>query len=297
MTHRIVGIGELLWDVLPSGPQLGGATANVAFHAAGLGARAAIVSRVGQDALGERAVMTLRRAHVETACVGRDAEAPTGTVSVSVDAAGQPGYAIAEQVAWDRLVIDADAQRLVSSADAVCFGTLAQRATTSRHAIQSLVGETAPAALRVFDVNLRQHYWTPDVLEQSLVLANVLKVNEEELPVLARTFGLEGSVLDQLDTLMDRWSLWAVALTRGARGSVLLDVRGAVEHPGLAVTVGDAVGAGDAFTAALMLGLLAEWEPTEINARANAVAAAVASQRGAMVPLPDDVRTPFLELS
>jgi fructokinase len=280
MTFRIVGIGELLWDLFPSGAVLGGTTANVAFHAAGLGARSAIVSRVGRDALGTRALETLRAARVDTSCVDVDEKAPTGTVAVTVDTNGQPSYAIAEEVAWDRLAIDEDTRRAVSSADAVCFGTLAQRTTASRDAIQALVADTAPHALRVFDVNLRQHFWSAEVLEQSLMLANVAKVNDAELPVLAQTFGLEG-----------------VALTRGAHGSVLLDVRGPVEHAGVPVTVADTVGAGDAFTAALMLGLLAQWEPAEINARANAVAAAVASQRGAMVELPPNVRTPFLELS
>jgi fructokinase len=286
MKPKILAIGEILWDLLPSGKQLGGAPANFAYHAHALGAESRVVSRVGDDPLGREIRDRLRALGLATDGVGVDTVAPTGTVSVELAADGQPRFTIHENVAWDRLVADEASLAFVAQADAVCFGSLAQRSEPSRNCIRKLVTVAPAAALRVFDINLRQHFYSREIVEESLRLANALKLNDAELPVLAAMFGLGGGVREQLAVLAERFSLRAVALTRGARGSLLLANGDWSEHAGLIVKVVDSVGAGDAFTAAMALGLLAGRPLDGINRRANEVAAYVCSQPGATPVLP-----------
>ncbi len=282
-----IGCGEVLWDLLPGGRQLGGAPVNAAVHAAALGAEAHPISRVGADALGREVMERLRILGLPTDGIAVDATAPTGTVSVEL-ADGQPKYVIHENVAWDRMTADQSALALARRADAICFGTLAQRGETTRQCVQELVAATPREALRIFDLNLRQHFYSRDVIEESLRLANVVKLNDQELPVLAAMFGWSGTAREQLAGLVSAHGLRAAALTRGANGSVLTFGDGSVsEHPGLQTKVVDAVGAGDAFTAALAMGLLLGWEGNEINLRANEGAAYVVTQAGATPKLPD----------
>lgn len=290
---RVVGIGELLWDLLPTGAQVGGAPANFAYHAGALGAEARTVSRVGADALGDDIRAHLAALGVSTAFIQVDAVLPTGTVAVEIDGAGQPVYHITADVAWDHLQATPAALELVSAADAVCFGSLAQRHGESREAIRALVAASPTDALRIFDINLRQHYFTPAIIDESLQLASVLKVNDVELPQLARMFGLEGSERAQMEQVAQRWQLRAVALTRGDRGSALLTAHEWSEHPGVRVPVADTIGAGDAFTAAMTVGLLQGWSLDAVNDMANRVAAFVASQSGATPTLPSDCLAPF----
>lgn len=293
MRFRVAGIGEVLWDLLPGGKQLGGAPANFACHANALGAEARVVSRVGADELGRELLKRLEALGVLTDCIEEDPSAPTGTVSVAVDAAGQPQFTIHEGAAWDNLSGEGRAEA-VRQADAICFGTLAQRSERARSAIVSLLRRSSPKGLRIFDINLRQSYYTRAVIEDSLDLANVLKVNETELPILAELIGLpEGE--RQIVHLAQRCNLRVVALTRGSRGSVLYSEGRWSDHPGIPTAVADTVGAGDAFTAAMALGLLANWTLHDINQRANEVAAYVASQAGATPPLPDALRNSFLK--
>ncbi|MFA6563835.1 MAG: PfkB family carbohydrate kinase [Verrucomicrobiia bacterium] len=305
MNSKVLAVGEILWDLLPSGKQLGGAPANFAYHAHALGAEVRVVSRVGNDPLGREILARLRALGLPTDGVGVDADAPTGTVSVELAADGQPRFTIHENVAWDRLVADEASLAFAAQADAVCFGSLGQRSEASRSSIRKLVVATPPTALRVFDINLRQHFHSRDIVEDSLRLANVLKLNDTELPVLAAMFGLSGGIREQLAALAERFGLHTVALTRGAHGSVLhvaASLRDAgqddgrsrsdratfawSEHPGLTVKVVDSVGAGDAFAAAVALGLLAGHRLDDINRRANEVAAYVCSQSGATPVLP-----------
>jgi fructokinase len=281
MNCKVIGVGEILWDLLPSGKQLGGAPANFAYHAHALGAEARVVSRVGDDSLGREILDRLRALGLPTSGVGVDATAPTGTVSVKLAADGQPRFTIHENVAWDRLTADEASLAFAAQADAVCFGSLAQRSPTSRASIHQLVAATPASALRVFDINLRQYFYSREIIESSLALANALKLNETELPVLAAMFGLAGDARAHLAALAQRFELRAVALTRGANGSLLLADGAWSEHPGLRVKVVDAVGAGDAFTAAWTLGLLAGQPLDEINQRANELAAFVCTQPGA----------------
>jgi fructokinase len=293
MKPKLAGIGELLWDLLPSGRQMGGAPANFAYHAGALGAESHVISRVGLDDLGRELLQGLERIGLSTESIEIDPAAPTGTVTVEVGPGGEPGFTIHENVAWDRLSGEAPGRRAVAAADAVCFGTLAQRLEPSRSTIRALVRATPGAALRILDVNLRQQYYSRSVIEESLALSNVLKVNDAELPRLAEMFNLGGSARDQIIRISERHNLRLVACTRGANGSLLYAQGHWSDHPGVPTTVVDTIGAGDSFTAAMALGLLAGWELEQINQRANEVASFVASCAGGTPVLPERLREPF----
>ena len=281
----------MLWDVFPDDEHFGGAPANVAVHAAALGAEAWMVSAVGRDVRGEVALARLAAAGVESSAVARLAEYPTGVVEVSVDASGLPSYEIAEDSAWDYVRWTALVERAAHRADAICFGTLAQRSPMSRATIRRAVATTRQDAWRLFDVNLRQDYYDADVLVASLDLANAVKLNEEELPTVARVCGLEiAAPVDQLRALCERSGLRLAALTRGAFGSLLVTADGVWESLAPRTEIVDTVGAGDAFAATMLVGILAGRPLGEVNERSNAVAAYVCSQPGATPPIPDELR-------
>ena len=224
MSFKVVGIGELLWDLFPSGKKMGGAPANFAYHARSLGAESRLVSRVGNDSLGREILSQLESLGLPIDCIPVDPNRATGSVTVQVAADGQPRFTIHEGVAWDHLVADTNSIAAVAAADAVCFGSLAQRCAPSQAAIRTMLASSPPGALRIFDVNLRQDFYSADLIDGSLDLANVLKLNDTELPVLARLLGLSG-VTDQqqLAELTRRYGLRLVAYTCGARGCMLYD--------------------------------------------------------------------------
>jgi fructokinase len=291
----IVGLGEVLWDMFPDGPRFGGAPANFACMAAdlaGSSARVHMVSAVGSDHLGKRALAELQAHGVDTATVPA-IELATGQVKVRLDPAGHPEYEIATNVAWDAIIWSDELARLAQSADAVCFGSLAQRAQISRKSIQAFVKETPPGCLRIFDVNLRPPFWTADVVLQSLELATIVKVNDQELPSLAGLLAIGGSVDEQLRSIRRRYGLQVVALTMGNRGSILVNERGESAQPAIPVTVADTVGAGDAFTAALTVSLLAGRPLDDVHRLAAHVAAYVCEHQGASPHLPSDIRQLF----
>jgi len=276
-----MALGEILWDLLPSGKQLGGAPANFAYHAHALGADVHLVSSVGKDPLGLEILDRLHSHGMPADCVSVDPAAPTGTVSVDLSADGQPLFTIHEDVAWDRIPANITSLERAAGVQAVCFGSLAQRREPSRSSISRLV-EAAPAqALRVFDINVRQHFHSKPVIEASLEMANVLKLNEQELVLLAAMFGLRGDPCGQAEALARRFGLISVALTRGSSGALLLVDGVWSDHPGCPVEVVDTVGAGDAFAAAMTLGLLAGWPADDINRSANEIASRVCSHSGA----------------
>jgi fructokinase len=287
-----VGVGEVLWDLLPGGKQLGGAPANFAYHAQQLGARATIISAVGHDTLGDEILARLAELNIDTSFVTVDGTHPTGTVSVKLDAAGVPSYVIHEDVAWDFLRCCDAAYRLRS--DIICFGSLAQRNRQSRAAIQDILDHTG--RLKIFDINLRQHYYNRPVIEESLDLADVLKINDEEVATVTCLFDLN-SFADVRRMLFDRYALDLIAVTRGAKGSVLYPRDGeSAEHPGTPATkLVDTVGAGDAFTAALAVGLWRKEPLDRINAAANRLAAFVCTQPGATPPIPAELRASLWE--
>lgn len=254
----ILALGEVLWDVFPDGPRFGGAPANFACACAELGGgsvRAVLGSAVGRDQLGNEARRRLGEHGVDTALVTTVA-AETGQVLVSLDAAGKASYRFIDDPAWDHLTATPELLNTAGQADVICFGTLGQRAPESRDTIRAAVNATRPDALRILDINLRAPHWTADVLLDSLPLANVVKLNDEELPLVAGVLGIQGDETALLDQLRTRFNLKLVALTRGANGSLLLAADGTrSDLAGVPVAVVDTVGAGDAFTAALALGL------------------------------------------
>jgi len=290
MSSSVIGIGEALCDLLLEGRKLGGAPTNFAYHACALGAHARIITRVGDDQDGHEIRRRLGAMGLSTDLVQSDESAPTGTVSVVVSSGGVPDFTIHENVAWDRLVATPAAFAAVRQADALCFGSLAQRCESSRRSIRSLVAAASPESCRIFDINLRQRYFTREVVEESLRLASVLKLNDLELPVVGGMFGLSGTDYRRVESLAALFGLQAVALTRGPRGSLLYRTGRWSERPAARVEVRDTVGAGDSFTAVLCLGLLAGAELDEINAAANEVSAFVCGCDGAMPTLPERLR-------
>ena len=288
----IIGLGEVLWDLFPDGARFGGAPANVACAAASLlGATGAVtlVSALGDDRRGREAIGFLRQRQVDVSAL-QIAGAPTGTVTVQLDDSGQALFNISDNVAWDHIVWSEKWRDLAASADAICFGSLAQRGDTSRQTIQKFINATPASSLKVFDMNLRAPFYAPDTLIQSLELANVLKLNDQELCVIANILSLSGETIDILKSLQDDYQISSIALTQGAAGAMLLRHSETVRVPSVPTTVVDTVGAGDAFTAALMIGLLNEQPLKEIAHFATGVSSYVCSQRGATPSLPDWIR-------
>jgi fructokinase len=280
--RTIVGLGELLWDLLPSGKQLGGAPANFAYITNLLGDTGIPASRLGRDSLGDEALKKLAQLGLSNAFVQQDPSHPTGTVKVEIDSSGQPRFDISELVAWDFLEWTSSWQQLANEADAVCFGSLAQRSAPSRSTIRSFLQATRPEAVRIFDVNLRQHFYSASLLAESMKLASIVKLNHEELPRIMHLLEHESSSeKESARRLLSSHDLRLVCVTRGSRGSLLISLDECSEHPGIKVKVADTVGAGDAFTAALVHGYLRGSSLAQINETANRVGAWVASQPGA----------------
>jgi fructokinase len=285
----VVGLGEVLWDIFPNEAHFGGAPANFACHAAALGAESWIVSAVGQDDLGTDALAKLRAIGVHTEAI-QIVTGPTGTVHVELDAQKQASYRFADHVAWDQIGLDARVSRLATCCDAVCFGTLAQRDPQSRHTIHHFLDVTRADALRVFDINLRQQFYDEAIIRASLGAATLLKLNSDELPVLLGLLKIAAaSEVDALETLCACFDLRGAALTRGSQGSLLLWEGELNEQPPIKLNPVDTVGAGDAFTAALVLGLLRGSPLSEVHRHASTIARYVCTQAGATPTLPPNL--------
>lgn len=279
----VIGLGELLWDVFPDGKRPGGAPANVAYQAQQLGCRGVVCSRVGSDESGEELLTFLQQKGLPTQTIQRDPIHATGRVTVSFNERQQPEYVIHEDVAWDYLEFTDQLQATMQQADAVCFGTLAQRSPTSRNTILQAVESTSNECLRVYDVNIRQHYYEAEWIERSLRLASVLKLNDEEVDLLAGVLGLPLNPPDFAKQLIARFGVQLVCVTRGAKGCLLVTDREiTIDIPGRPVAVADTVGAGDAFTAGLIYARLARWSTEQSGEFANRVGGIVASHHGAM---------------
>jgi len=288
-----VGIGEVLWDLLPAGKSLGGAPINAAAHAAQLGAKSAAVSGVGDDDEGREIIERLRALQVDVAGVRVVQGLPTGVVDVKLNDTGVPAFSIRMPAAWDAIQMDATLEPLGGAADAVVFGSLAQRDQRSRKAIREFLHAVRPTSLKVFDMNVRQPFYSAEVIRSSLELADVLKLNDAELPVLAASLGIGGDETTQLHAVRERFDLDLVVYTRGDRGSRMVSVQRDESHPGYQVSVVDTVGAGDAFTAAVTVGLLRGLPLDGTQELANRVAAFVCSQPGAVPSLPEEIRKEF----
>ena len=287
----MVGFGEVVWDIFPSGPCFGGAPANFACHAAELGADSFLIGAVGEDELGAKALAELKKYGVDVTHVSRIGH-PTGNVCVSlVD--GEPQYEISSEVAWDFCEWTAGLELMAPGVDAVCFGTLFQRSSVSRETLNRFLALTREDCLRVFDVNLRQQFWTNDIIVDSLNAANVLKLNRDELPIVAAAAGISGSVDVAVDELLRAFKLQMIALTRGSAGSLLATATRRDSIAAEAVEVVDAVGAGDAFTACVTMGMLHNLDLPVINRLASKLASRVCEHSGAVSSTGQQFRDDF----
>ena len=284
----VVGIGEALWDILPEGKKIGGAPANFAYHVSQFGLESRVVSAVGDDVLGEEILMNFRKKNLQ--CMVPKVAFPTGTVQVTVDDAGIPCYDIRQNVAWDNIPFTEELRRLAGRTCAVCFGSLAQRSEVSRNTVRSFL-EAMPDGddiYRVFDINLRQNFYTQETVRDSLDRCNILKINDEELDIVGGMFGYSGhDAQGNCRKLLETFGLKMVILTCGVDGSYVIgrDSVSFMETP--KVLVADTVGAGDSFTAAFTAAMLKGKTVHEAHRLAVDVSAYVCTQNGAMPELPD----------
>lgn len=274
----IIGLGEIVWDCLPEGKKLGGAPVNFAFHAQQLGAESYPVSAVGDDALGEETLDACREYGLCLDYLQKNS-LPTSRVLVSLDAKGSPQYEILQDVAWDAIQATPEVLALAARADAICWGSLAQRSETSRTAILRILDAVPAGAMKVFDVNLRQHYYCAEVINASLMRATVLKLNEDELPVLEGLTGLNG-----IPSIIESYGLDYLVYTCGAAFSEVYGPAGLLSHLDTPkVKVADTVGAGDSFTAAFTTSILKGETVADAHARAVQISALVCKSHGAIV--------------
>jgi len=276
----IAGLGEVLWDLLPDGSQLGGAPANFAAHAAALGAKAILISAVGNDSMGEKAIEMLGRLNIDHTNVAR-CDHPTGTVQIEV-VDGEPTYEITKNVAWDHCVWHEGLAEVAESLDAVCFGTLFQRSITSHETTRRFLQATCSECLRIFDVNLRQDFFSDEVITESLEHANVLKLNHRELAVVSKVVGIEADKQSFIQEICKRFELKLATLTCGADGSWMGNTDTVHFCPSIPAEVVDTVGAGDSFTAAMVVGTLKQKPIPQVHADASRLAVSVCSHSGAI---------------
>ena len=275
----VVGIGELLWDLLPTGKTAGGAPINFVYHASRLGAEDYAVSAIGDDEDGVDILKELDKNSIQYLI--EKVPYPTGTVKVDLKEDGIPEYTITERVAWDHMSPTSDAVDLAERADAICFGALAQRSIQSRETIQAILSFAPDTAYRLFDINLRQHYYNKGLIEESLYLSNVLKMNSDEMNQLKELFGLSGTEDEIAIWFMEKYNLRMVVLTAGASYSTVYTPDEVSTLPIPEVEVVDTVGAGDAFSAALIMSLLNGGTLKEAHRHAVKIAAFVCSNKGA----------------
>lgn len=277
MQRYVVGIGEILWDMLPKGKMLGGAPANFAFHASRQGQNAIVVSAVGNDVLGNEILSFLESHDINHKTQVNDH--PTGVVNVTLDASGIPSYNIVENTAWDNIAFTPQLAQIASQCSAVCFGSLAQRSAKSRQTIIEFLKATPGDCLRVFDINLRQHFFTREIIEQSLNLCNILKLNDEELIAITSMLSLGNNPCHEL---MQHYHIDTVIVTCGAYGSYVHTTDGTSFLPTPRVKVVDTVGAGDAFTATYIASILNGDNITTAHQKAVDCAAYICTHAGAI---------------
>lgn len=287
---KIAGIGELLWDVLPDSEQLGGAPVNFAYHVSALGAEAVAISTIGNDGRGKKALEELQKRGVNTSYISVSEQFPTGYVTAHIDDQGIATYEFPDDVAWDHLAINPAAHQCAPELKAICFGTLAQRSESARLTIQRYLDTASADTIKVYDLNLRQQFYSRTTIETSLKLSTVLKLNDEELSLLSALLQITGSETEQLAALRKHFDLELVILTKGDKGSLLITEGEISSHPGIDTEIVDTIGAGDSFTAAVVTGLLLNKTLEEINTKANDLAAYVCSQSGAMPLVPHHYR-------
>lgn len=288
--RQIIGLGEVLYDVLPEGAKLGGAPANFAYHASQFGFNAMAVSAVGNDALGDQALATFDKNGLKY-IIPRVAY-PTGTVNVSLDEAGVPTYTFTPNVAWDHIPFTPEMKAIAKEARAVCFGSLAQRSAESRETIHQFLEATPEDCVKIFDVNLRGNFYNKEVLSEGVKHADILKINDEELVTIGRMFDFPGLDMEEkCRIIMHRYNLKMVVLTCGTNGSYVFAPNDLTSFkPTPKVEVADTVGAGDSFTGAFTAAILSGKTIQEAHELAVKVSAYVCTQKGAMPKLPEELK-------
>lgn len=289
MEKYVVGLGEALWDVLPDGKKLGGAPANFAFHSGQFGLNSIAVSALGEDKLAEETIAQLKQKKLNF-CMPR-VPYPTGTVQVTLDNDGVPTYDIKENVAWDNIPFNDEVKDVALNTRAVCWGSLAQRNVVSRSTIFNFLDATPNDCMKIFDINLRQHFYTKEAIRESIKRCNVLKINDEELVALGRMFGYAGLDMENKCWLiLGKYNLDILVLTCGTNGSYVFTPGEMSYQPTPRVNVADTVGAGDSFTGSFCASILAGKTVKEAHKLATQVSAYVCTQNGAMPVLPSDVK-------
>lgn len=290
MNELIIGIGEILWDKLPDGKRLGGAPANFAWHIAQAGLDSYVVSAIGNDEEGDEILQALK--HKDLHHLLTRTPYPTGSVDVELDPQGVPRYQIHEQVAWDYIPFTSQLEALAARTRAVCFGSLAQRNAVTRATIDRFLNAMPEGEDRykIFDMNLRQHYYTSTLLQNSLRKCNILKLNDEELLTVKSLFGYAQTDFgDICRQLLADYNLKILILTCGTDGSTIFTPETTSFYPTPRVEVRDTVGAGDSFTAAFTATLLKGLPLTEAHRRAVEISAYVCTCDGAMPVWPGKV--------
>lgn len=289
--HIVVGIGEILWDMLPEGRKLGGAPANFAYHVSQLGLCSRIVSAVGHDMPGDDILNTLRAKNLDTDFIER-IDRPTGTVEISIDGKGIPEYSIKDNVAWDNIPFTDNLKRLAAKTKAIAFGSLAQRHHVSAMTINAFLDAIPEEneALKIFDINLRQNFYDRNTVERSLQKCNILKLNDEETDTISRIIGISGTIEQVVNTIRKKYSIGILILTCGTKGSYVFGHGTMSFLPTPKVKTADTVGAGDSFTAAFTASILQGKSIEEAHQAAVDVSAFVCTQYGAMPVFPDTIR-------
>lgn len=284
----IIGIGEILWDVFPQGKVLGGAPANFAFHVSQLGLNGCAVSAIGDDELGKEILHVLDEKRLSTHI--EKVNYPTGTVQVTLSGKGIPQYEICEGVAWDNIPFSDELETMAKRTKTVCFGSLAQRSAVSHATINKFLDSVPADAMKIFDINLRQHFYSKVLIEESLKRCNVLKINDDEVVLVSNLFGWNGmSETETATRLMQDYKLDIVVLTKGTEGSYVFTPAETSFLPTPLVEVADTVGAGDSFTAGFVASLLKGKSISEAHRKAVEISAYVCTQHGAMPLLPDSL--------
>lgn len=289
MKRLVVGLGEVLWDMLPEGRKIGGAPVNFAYHAGQFGIDTMAVSAIGNDKLGEDTISEMNGKHLNH--IFPSVPYPTGSVQVKLDEKGVPAYDIKENVAWDNIPFTNEIESVARSCRAVCFGSLAQRNTVSRSTIRKFIESTPNGCIRIFDINLRQNFYTSNVIHDSLELCNILKINDEEIMLVSRMFNYDSSNIENVcRTIMEDFSLEMVILTCGTKGSYIFTKDDVSFMPTPKVNVADTVGAGDSFTGSFCAAILRGLPVAEAHKKAVEVSAYVCTQNGAMPEIPESMK-------
>ncbi len=286
MNNTVVGLGEILWDVFPERKVLGGAPANFAYHVSQFGYNGYAVSAIGDDLLGKEILSSLQEKRLNYLIETTDF--PTGTVQVTLNQTGIPQYEICENVAWDNIPFTAKTDNLAKNTGTVSFGSLAQRNGVSRETIKRFLAAMPENSLKIFDINIRQHFYTKELIHESLQLCNMLKINDDEVIIVSELFGWKNmEEQDICKKILENYNLDIVILTKGTNGSFVFTPKETSYQPTPKVRVADTVGAGDSFTAAFVASYMHGDRITDAHQLAMEVSAYVCTQHGAMPKLPD----------